>query len=277
MTDSHESFERHVSVTDGTPVATHLLADATGLSIGEIKRTMQAGAVWLTRDGYTQRLRRHKRRLQVGDTLHCYYDTGVLAQRVSAPLLIENRAAYSVWDKPFGVWSHGTRWGDHCAMTRLVEQALQRPTFIVHRLDRATRGVMLIAHDKAAAAALSDLFKTRQVEKTYHATVSGLPPAVNFPLEITEAIDDKPARSTVNLLRPDAERQRTVLKVTLHTGRKHQARRHLAEVGWPIVGDRLYGDADATDEDLQLVSASLAFTCPLNGESLHYESRFSVA
>lgn len=277
MTDLHESFERHVSVTDGTPVATHLLADATGLSIGEVKRAMLAGAVWLTRSGHTQRLRRHKRRLQHDDTLHCYYNAAVLAQQVNPPVLIEHRAAYSVWDKPFGVWSHGTRWGDHCAMTRLVEQALQQPTFVVHRLDRATRGVMLMAHDKIAAAALSNLFKKRRVEKIYHATVCGLPSATGFPLEIDEAIDGKSARSTINLLRHDAERHRTLLDVTLHTGRKHQARRHLVAAGWPIVGDRLYGDAGAGDEDLQLVSASLAFDCPLSGEALRFVSGLSLS
>ncbi|MEL7296287.1 MAG: RluA family pseudouridine synthase [Pseudomonadota bacterium] len=276
MTDLHESFEQHVSVTDDTLAATHVLANVTGLSIGEIKRTMQAGAVWLTRAGHTQRLRRHKRRLQCGDTLHCYYDEAVLAQRVSSPALIEHRDAYSVWDKPYGVWSHGTRWGDHCAMTRLVEQALQLPTFVVHRLDRATRGVMLIAHNKHAAAALSDLFKTRRVEKIYHATITGLPSTTAFPLEATDAIDGKPARSTISLLRQDVERHRTVLKVALHTGRKHQARRHLAAAGWPIIGDRLYGDAETEDEDLQLVSASLAFDCPFSSEPLRFESSFSA-
>ena len=64
----------------------------------------------------------------------------------------------SIWYKPYGIYCQGSKWGDHHTIHRMAEQQLQRPCFIVHRLDRATTGLVIVAHKKKIAAALAALF-----------------------------------------------------------------------------------------------------------------------
>jgi tRNA pseudouridine32 synthase / 23S rRNA pseudouridine746 synthase len=142
--------ECHVDITEAGQTALDWLAAATGLSRQHIKQTMDRGAVWITHGKHTQRLRRAKRQLPAGDTLHLYYDAAVLAQQPPEPGLVADESDYSVWHKPCGMLSQGSKWGDHCTINRWVEKHLapQRPAFIVHRLDRAATGLMLIAHSR---------------------------------------------------------------------------------------------------------------------------------
>ena len=140
----------------------------------------------------------------------------------------------------------------------------------MHRLDRAATGLILIAHGKKVAARLSALFASRQIEKCYRVIVHG-----RFPDEqqtIKSATNGKPATSHIRLLEYDQTARRSLLEVKIETGRKHQIRHHLSEAGFPIVGDRLYGDTDkeAGHEDLQLTAFTLAFHCPVTGEPLTF-------
>jgi len=257
-------FESHLNVERNDIDGVALLAAETGLSKQRIKRIMQQGAVWLSRDKHTRRLRRVKTALRKGDVLHLYFDETVLA-RVPAPAeLIVDEGAYSVWYKPGGMLSQGSRWGDHCAITRWVEAHLlpRRSAFLVHRLDRAATGLMLVAHQKRTAAALSALFQERAIEKRYRVIVHGRFPAAGQHT-IDTAIDGKAAISHATGLAYNPERDRSLLDVTIETGRKHQIRRHLAEMGFPVVGDRLYGEQNES-EDLQLTACFLAFRCPVS-------------
>ncbi len=247
------------------------LATATGLSRQRIKRAMQQGALWLERDGAVRRLRRASRTLRPGDVLHLYYDEQILARRPPPARLIADEGAYSVWDKPRGMYSQGSKWGDHCTIARWVEQHLQpeRPAFIVHRLDRAASGLILIAHRKRVAAALARMFQQREMEKHYTAIVHGRFPDTPQPLIIEEAIDGRPALSRIRLIEYDRAGDHSTLDVEIETGRKHQIRRHLAGQGHPIIGDRRYGRGEE-GQDLQLTATSLAFPCPLSGVQRRY-------
>jgi tRNA pseudouridine32 synthase/23S rRNA pseudouridine746 synthase len=129
---------------------------------------------------------------------------------------------------------------------------------------------MLIAHTKTVAAALSALFKQRSVEKCYRALLSGDFSAQPNPLRIERKIDDKEALSEVSLLHVMAGGVRSVVDVRIETGRKHQIRRHLADVGFPIVGDRLYGTGKDDGLDLQLTACLLAFQCPVKNARVEY-------
>ena len=269
-------LESHLTVeqVDSDPLS--LLAADSGLSKQRIKLCMQRGAVWLTRGRQTQRLRRAKKALRAGDQLHLYYDARVLDAEVAGPTLIADEGEYSVWYKPCGLMSQGSKWGDHGTVVRQAELLLQpqRPGFIVHRLDRATTGLILVAHSKTAVRALTSLFEQRALEKRYlalaHGHVSG------EMLRLTAPIDERPAASQLTGLGYDAELDLSLVEVLIETGRKHQIRRHLAGAGHPILGDRLHGDR-ALDErrqpgcDLQLCAYSLSFVCPLTGVQRHYQ------
>lgn len=250
-----------VEITLKTPqTAVDALSEATGLSKMRIKDAMAKGACRWTNKGKQVRLRKAKREVKAGTRLQLFYDDIVLARKAEPAELLTDFGQYSVWFKPHGLLAQGSQWGDHCSLLREAEVRLAKPCFLVHRLDADAAGLMLIAHDSKAAAALSDLFAGRALRKLYHARVNGHLEAnamcINAPVE------DKEAISHVTTLTHDPDSNTTVVEVTIETGRKHQIRRHLAGLNHPITGDRLYGTAAAVP--LQLVAAELEFTCPLN-------------
>ena len=265
-------IKSHVVVEASDQNAVDLLQQASGLAKQRIKFAMTQGAVWLTRADHTQRLRRAKRKLREGDELHLYYDEDVLAEIPPEPELVADVGDYSVWNKPYGLRSQGSKWGDHCTVVRWAERHLrpERPAFTVHRLDRAANGLILVAHSKSMAAALSKIFQSRKVEKRYLAYVTGDMSDQPNPLRIEEPIDDRNAVSEVTFEEANADKTQSLVEVRIETGRKHQIRRHLADLGYPVIGDRLYGTGEEDGVDLQLTAYLLAFRCPVSGEKVEY-------
>lgn len=270
MSKSAERTESHVRIESEEDSPIERLQQATGLSKQRIKLAMTQGAVWVTRGRNTRRLRRAKRQLRVGDEVHLYYDAGILAEIPAEPSLVADVGAYSVWNKPYGLRSQGSKWGDHCTVVRWAERHLEpeRPAFTVHRLDRAANGLILVAHTKTMAAALSALFRERKVEKRYRAIVRGDFSSHPNPLRIDEPIDGKAAISEFRFLEVGGDR--SLVDVCIETGRKHQVRRHLAGLGHPVIGDRLYGAGEADGENLQLTAYLLALHCPVNDRPVEY-------
>lgn len=233
---------------------------------------MQKGAVWLTDNGKTQRLRRAKKVLKSGQQLHLYYNEEALDDNFEHPTLIKDCGDYSVWLKPSGMMSQGSKWGDHSTIARFAELNLtpQRPAFLVHRLDRATQGLILVAHSKTAVRALTALFETRRITKKYQAVVEGEFPELKT---YTDDIEGRSAYTKVSLLSYCPTNHYSLVDVEIGTGRKHQIRRHLSEDGYAIVGDRLYGSAnDETTYDLQLCAYALTFTCPLSQDKQQFNA-----
>lgn len=266
---SSSRFELHLDVCDDGITSIDLIKSETGFSKQKIKQVMQKGAVWLTHGKYTQRLRRATRVLVKGDKLHCYYDEVVLDKKTEAARQIADEGDFSVWFKPYGMLSQGSKWGDHTSIYRYAEQHLQpqRTAFIVHRLDRAASGLILLAHKKKTAATFSDMFKRHELTKYYRVMVHGLFPEAEK--IINSDIDGKPAVSKISLVEYDKEKDCSVLKVEIETGRKHQIRRHLSSQGFPVVGDRLYGNGD-DEKDLQLTATYLAFISPVDRVKKEY-------
>ena len=272
MSEPADHLEAHVQIESPQDGPIDLLQQATGLSKQRIKLAMTQGAVWVTRGRNTQRLRRAKRALRPGDEVHLYYDAKILAEIPAEPTLIADVSAYSVWNKPYGLRSQGSKWGDHCTVMRWAERHLQpeRPAFTVHRLDRAANGLILVAHSKRMAAALSALFEKREVEKRYRALVAGDFSGQPNPVQVEQPLDGKEAVSVFSLQQVSDSGARSLLDVRIETGRKHQIRRHLAGLGHPVIGDRLYGAGADDGVDLQLTAHLLAFHCPANDEQVEY-------
>ncbi len=160
---------------------------------------------------------------------------------------------------------------------------------IVHRLDRGTSGLLVVAKDDAAHRALSQQFATRSVEKHYLALVLGVPArregTVDRPIgrhrierrRMAVREGGRPARSSYSL--QEAFEGAALLRVRIHSGRTHQIRVHLASIGHPVAGDALYGGRRrATAAALSLLdrpalhAAGLAFDHPADGRRLRFES-----
>lgn len=258
-----QKFEFTVNQAEQT--ALDLLADGTGLSKQRIKDAMNKGAVWWRLKGKTLRLRRATKVLYKGSKIQFFYDEQVLARKPEDATLIYDGGNYSIWFKPAGMLSQGSQWGDHCSILRWVEVngqpnegQRQRECFLVHRLDADAMGLIILAHDGQSAAKLSALFQARDMRKFYQAWVVDECDIPTTGLTLNFELDGKSAITHVKKVRVDSNK--TLLDVHIETGRKHQIRRHLANIGHPIVGDKLYGTKSPSG--LQLLAYRLEFVCP---------------
>ena len=157
---------------------------------------------------------------------------------------------------------------------------------LVHRLDKDTSGVMLVAKTPQAQEALQQQFKLRQVHKTYLALVWGKPKDQHFKIDapidrhpvhgykFVVAEGGRPAQSEVWVEQAYQLNREpvTLLRIEPHTGRTHQIRVHLAAMRLPIVGDRVYGRRKDKSPIRQFLHASsIKFTQPSTGHELSFE------
>jgi tRNA pseudouridine32 synthase/23S rRNA pseudouridine746 synthase len=206
--------------------------------------------------------------------------------------LVHADASLLVLNKPAGLLSVPGRGEDKqdCLSTRV--QQLYPDALVVHRLDMATSGLLLMARSVAIQRALGALFERRQVGKRYVAVVDGeladpsgagewglidLPIAVDWPrrpLRIIDAALGKTSQTRWRVLAHDAADHSTRLELAPLTGRSHQLRVHLQATGHPILGDPLYGDAavQARAPRLLLHASELRFVHPVSGEALVFHS-----
>jgi len=266
-----ERFEKHIKASEAGVTAIELLAEHTPLSKQQLKTAMANGAVWLQSQHGINRIRRAKKELKQGDSLHLYYDSNIQSQTTDPAMLIADEDEYSVWNKPYGMYSQGSKWGDHCTLYRWAEQHLEprRSAYLVHRLDRAANGLTIIAHNRKTAAAFALMFKQHLITKHYRATVEGNISNIELPFTINEALDDKAAESVILQADFNSDEQTTTVLIEIKTGRKHQIRRHLSSIGHPVAGDRQYGAQDIS-VNLQLSSVFLSFQCPLKNTQRSY-------
>lgn len=239
-----------------------LLSTTSRLTPEKISDACQKGAVWLQKGGKGKILRERNSQLTLkpSDVVTFYYDPKVLSMRTldSAECLEETRH-YGVWIKKAGVVTQGTQAGDHTSLLRYVEVTKKKETFLVHRLDRETEGLTLIAYTSEGAAKLSALFQENKIKKIYEAVVLGsLTPGKKE--TIRASLDDKEAVTHFEVL--DSSESFSLLRVDIETGRLHQIRRHLDFAGYPVMGDPKYGKGNKNKDGLKLLASSLSFQDP---------------
>ncbi len=269
----------------GQRLDNYLFRELKGVPKSHVYRVIRSGEV-----------RRNKRRIAADDRLEAGDELRIPPIRISAavaekasapvpardfPVLFEDEAFLAI-DKPAGVAVHG---GSGVSFGVIEQMRRARPDArfleLVHRLDRETSGILLIAKKKSALKALQDQFRDRETGKTYLALVKGRWPArlkvLDQPLHKYLQADGERRVRVVEPGHPDGMRSITLVKVqhhvpgpgtlaregsdgfsllevTIKTGRTHQIRVHLSHAGHPIAGDDKYGDFELNH---QLAKAGL--------------------
>ncbi len=211
-------------------------------------------------------------------------------------LLFEDEHLLAI-DKPAGVAVHGGS-GVSFGVIEQLRAARPQARFLelVHRLDRSTSGVLLLAKKRSALTQLQDQFRDRSTEKTYAAIVSGhfAPGQTVIDVPLHKYLTAEGERRVRTSHAADAQAKRSItlarlvrsvggyslLDVTIKTGRTHQIRVHLAHLGRPIVGDDKYGDFALNKalakggqvQRLLLHARRLGFAHPASGERLVLEA-----
>jgi tRNA pseudouridine65 synthase len=228
------------------------------------------------------------------DAISCHHAAPVLDLA-----LLHRDDRLAAFAKPSGLLVH-RGWGDDDIVALdLARRLIGARVHPVHRLDRATSGVLLFALDPESAAAMGGQFAEGAVRKTYVAFVRGVPPeegVVDSPvprteggsrvpavtayrrLAVVEAGEGEGARGVAGLAPADprpwtAARRFSLVEASPRTGRLHQIRRHLKHLGHPVVGDVNYGKGDVNRlfreryglRRLALHAAALSFVHPFTG------------
>jgi 23S rRNA pseudouridine1911/1915/1917 synthase len=193
-----------------------------------------------------------------------------------------------VVDKPAGVVVHPAAGHESGTLVqalagRAAGGDAMRPG-VVHRLDRDTSGLLVVAKSDAVLRALQEGLQARDIEREYVALVEGRPPALTGTIDAplgrdrrvrtrrsTDTDDPRPAVTHFEII--DALPAYTLLRVRLDTGRTHQIRAHLLAIGHPVAGDSEYGHAGILGLGRQFLHAGrLAFTHPMTGERIECTS-----
>jgi 23S rRNA pseudouridine1911/1915/1917 synthase len=178
--------------------------------------------------------------------------------------ILHEDADLLVVNKPAGLVCHPTKGDQFSSLISRVRLYLHAPGHLINRLDRETSGVTVVAKNSSAAGELGKLWESRNVQKEYLAIVHGAMQYDAGLIDLPLGKDEESRIAIKDCVRPDGTAARTeysverrfrrnerdfaVLSVLPMTGRKHQIRIHLAAIGHPIVGDKLYGG----NEDLYL-------------------------
>lgn len=271
------------------------VALATGCSRSVASDALARGEVLLDGEVVT----RASTRVREGQSVEMAFDPDPgheqpVAQPEVGLKVVHEDASVIVVDKPAGLVVHpapGHPEGTLCnALVARYPEILSvgdpsRPG-IVHRLDRMTSGLMVVARTQQAHDALVEQLGARSVERVYSALVLGLPEASRGvvdapvgrsrrdPTRMTVAAGAKEARTRFEVLERFEDPACALLSCRLETGRTHQIRVHMSSIGHPVAGDELYGGIreGVPSERMFLHAGTLAFGHPASGERVEFTS-----
>ena len=258
-----------------------LVAKHLDMSRSAVQRIIQDGLLLV--DGETSST---AYKVRGGERVEAWLpDEGLLSQEIAVPVVFEDEHLLVV-DKPAGLVVHpgaGNRSGT--LVNALLGRGIaggedpDRPG-VVHRLDRDTSGLMVLAKGEPAYSKLVEMMAGRRVGRVYRAVVvgEGLPETGTVDSPVGRDPDNptlmaagvgRPAVTHFEVLREAAGH--TMLRVRLETGRTHQIRVHLSAIGHPVYADPLYGTPVA-DNRLWLHAERLSFVHPVSEEDLKFET-----
>jgi len=261
------------------------IAGRGGVTRGLARRALESGGVFL--DG--KRCKIAGRLLRAGQEVVVNLEEGGRRDAPPAPLepgrLLYADEHLAAVDKPAGVPAQPTLTSDRGTLPELVSALLGAPALVVHRLDRETSGVTVLARTGIAAAALAEAFRAGTPEKTYLALCvrPPAPPQGRLEAPIGKDLLRAGLRAVAAGGDPAATRYRT-LRVGLaalvearpETGRTHQIRVHLAHLGAPLLGDPRYGGprrvGDVNVPRVMLHAARLEIAHPATGARLAFDA-----
>jgi len=284
MMPGRESNERRFQVESSCELLPWLISLPLGLSRKQAKDLLRFHAIRVQNGASV----RHDTALQAGDvvTITLGKQPGGQALEQLGLKIIHLDEAVAVIDKPFGLLSIGDEREKQRTVHRILNDYLRALTksrdqqvFIVHRLDRETSGLMLLARSLTIQAALQDQWK--RVTKKYFAIVEGAPSESEGTLA-DHLVESKSllvhrvnhgGKIAVTHFRVIGKYSgAALLEITLETGRKHQIRVQLAAQGCPVVGDRKYGARTDPARRLALHACELSFPHPVSGAPMEFRS-----
>ena len=251
---SEELLEQEVpSALSGRRLDQALAELFSDYSRSRLQKWIKAGRVTLN-----DRRLRSKDRVSAGDCIRLKIEEEALVEEISQPLSLDIVYADEhllVIDKPAGLVVHPAAGNPHGTLLNGLlhyDPALQGlpRAGIVHRLDKETSGLLVVARTLKAHKRLVELLQAREIHREYRAVVNGImisvgtvdEPIGRHPTQRTRmavVASGKPARTDYRVLQ--RYRAHTLLQVKLHSGRTHQIRVHMAHIRFPLVGDPLYG------------------------------------
>jgi len=273
------------------------VARMLGLSRSHVAELIDAGRVLVDGDSISK-----SDRVSVGSMLEVELADQprvavVRPEQVEGVLIVYDDNDIVVIDKPVGVAAHPTLgWSGPDVLSHLAGAGFRISTSgvperrgIVQRLDVGTSGLMVVAKSEYAYTILKRAFRSRSVDKIYHALVQGHPDPFSGTIEAPigrhpgadykMAVTDKGRHSVTHYATLEAFVAATLLEIRLETGRTHQIRVHMSAIRHPCAGDLMYG-ADpvlAAKLDLErqwLHAVRLSFLHPTSGERMEFESAY---
>jgi 23S rRNA pseudouridine1911/1915/1917 synthase len=273
------------------------VARMLGLSRSRVVELIGAGQVLLDGAAITK-----SDRVSVGSMLEVELDdqprvAAVRPEQVEGVVIVYDDEDIVVIDKPVGVAAHPSLgWSGPDVLSHLAGAGFRISTSgvperrgIVQRLDVGTSGLMVVAKSERAYTILKRAFRSRNVDKIYHALVQGHPDPFTGTIEAPigrhpgadykMAVMERGRHSVTHYSTLEAFVAATLLEIKLETGRTHQIRVHMAAIRHPCVGDLMYGADPVLAEKLGLErqwlhAVRLSFTHPSSGELMQFESPY---
>jgi 23S rRNA pseudouridine1911/1915/1917 synthase len=273
------------------------VARMLGLSRSQVVELIGAGRVWLDGTAISK-----SDRVSVGSMLEVELldqpsVAAVRPEQVEGVVIVYDDDDIVVIDKPVGVAAHPSLgWSGPDVLSHLAGAGFRISTSgvperrgIVQRLDVGTSGLMVVAKSEQAYTILKRAFRSRSVDKIYHALVQGHPDPFTGTIEAPigrhpgadykMAVMNKGRHSVTHYSTLEAFVAATLLEIKLETGRTHQIRVHMAAIRHPCVGDPMYGADPVLAAKLELErqwlhAVRLGFAHPTSGELMQFESPY---
>ena len=285
-------MEKLVADSENVRLDAYISSKETNLSRTNVQRLIEEGNILV--NGQKKKI---SYKVQTGDNIEINIpeakETSIKAENIPVEVVYEDNDIIVV-NKPKGMVVHPANGNPDGTLVNAIMAMCKgslsgiggeiRPG-IVHRLDKDTSGLLIVAKNDLAHINMSNQIKDRQVKKIYIALVKGNinedEATINMPIgrstkdrkKMAVRKDGKEAVTHFKVLK--RYKDYTLLKVKIDTGRTHQIRVHMAEIGHPVVGDMVYskGKNEFGVEGQMLHAQSLDFKHPITGKEMHLEAK----